>query len=1808
MTAVSQSLPATTAHVSSSAIVASDHAKVLVQAMPAWLVEATPARRTELKNAGSTLPDGYTQASAAQRKQLHECFNASFTAQTALDKTLTTLQDVETFAEPLLVKALKDQFAVELNVRTTYIRLRKAVTVGVFDIELNTYEFMKIGLLQAALHNFEAAECKDGAFHASSDFAVQASDPDAFDSLSVGIKVHEFLTLCRTLDIGGQYQTYIKAFFEPGDGTLRQQFIASQKATLRAAAEWALMQRDIVAEDYAMLLSVAAGATSPRLNGHPVWFCDLSLLKLRMTGCVVFVVTRGRLIDRYIVYIPHDPQHPLKHYSEVQMQARFKQLLTTPDSTAATDGRPNAYQRFFSQFVAYGDRPYYFSQFTKDAPQTTWAQKLSPYVPLAKNVVDVLNPLSVFTQIKQLPSLPSAPQVADDEPYLDSIAVSFKGQTLWSSNPSLWAYLYEQHRDKCIADAAGHAVPTQEVDARVRAQKLALLLEVGMFGLTVVAGFVPGLGEIMLGVMGAQLLGEVAEGALEWSEGDRRAAKAHLIDVAENLAFIALTAGAGKGLARLTAARPEPVIEGLLPVRSSDGKVRLWKPDLAPYISDVVLPADAKPNALGQYVVGDKHFIRIDGTLYEQAYDAARKQWRILHPRDTEAYRPLLEHNNAGAWRLPHERPLTWDRLKLLRRLGHATEGFDDETLLQIADVSAVQDDVLRKTHVDHLPVPAVLADTLEQFRLDDAAECVAQFAVEMPRWPVGRVLEVFSGPEPWGESAHYGTPASPADVRATIKITRAELRAGKLAGCVLADLDQTETTQLLGNESDWGGRTQEQVFNERLADHVATRQKALFDSLQRSRHSPRGGGGVLQRRFPSLSDRARDELLNTNKADAPLDDLARLAVQQGRLNRAIAGLHRDNLACPDSDRLALHSLKYLPGWPQDLRLEVRLDTPQGPLLDSIGSEQSPVRKYLVKHAESFQAHDARGNAFERLRPNGRNFFASIAQVLSAEVDQGVDLQQTLATYARSHRAEMAGILRQRVPRSRPRLRLASGRLGYELSGGAGGLFEEDAALIARVRDIYPNISDTQAGLFIWTRLNNGESRQQIFHMLANRQRELDALHASLEPWAATSSQRQQVALGIIDTWRQGLYRTGEPTVVLDLRGELGIPPLNVDFPFVRTLRVSGETLLDEQADTFLQQFPQVRRLEVQATQSNLDALIMRLADQPGVTELSIDGEQLRFSAPAVQRLNGMTQLERLSLAGEIDSLDVSALTRLRTLKVSGSLAAWPTGVLDLAHLESLNLSGTGLNSVPSVLLTGHPRLWSGLMMDWSAFEPGTFMSIYEHLHNHPTHPMGAERLVRAYCEGTLRRLSGGDAGLINRAMDEFRLRGLSAPQRLARVNAERLELRQLNQTLEQWQAAQPVRQGARTDALYRQRAAERLLRCWREGLESRLVPAGAPGTSSRPAQVPTLDLSGSALADLPSLPSNGFSHVLSLNLSGTQVPLESLDRFLGSFTHVNELNLSHNNLDDLPAALMQFTQLRQLDLSHNLLEVTPVVQARLNRLTGLSSLLMRYTRIGTLDVSQLRSLQTLDLSHSAICRWPSGVFELPSLEHLDMSNSAITTIPAEAFTGHERLMLNTRLRGCRLTATAREDAQRLAQRLYQVDPLQLGASQMPGMGTSLYLENPLGIPRALLAEGRTGGDPEYFPEQVAQNPDLLLPLPLANPAESAELTPAARLQRLDPDLDSPQAVARIEALRSAGLGALGIQQTLIEWEQQHRQWVELLNSWIDVQAYREGGAWVSPVNRRRVLIAYCTVGGTRCARPQTCLLRRQPGCWTCPT
>ncbi|XHF31679.1 NEL-type E3 ubiquitin ligase domain-containing protein [Pseudomonas chlororaphis] len=1755
------------------------HADFLQKASPDWLINASARQRAGLNSADPAAPDWYRRASRDQRKAVGDAVTASLAAQTRLDKVMSNFQDIDSFAAPLLTKALKDRFNVTLDVSKTWLVLNKPVEMGIFAIDIDFFEVLKLPLLQAALHNFEARECKNGAFHETSGFRSETSTPGTLAPLNTHLTVEQFTGLCRSLDIGEKYQAYLKDFLHPRDAVaehvLRDKFIDAHKTALHAAAELALVKGDIGREDYASIRSILNGELAPRQGQRQIWFRDLGLMGRRMTGCVMFTICeKYRYSDDAILYIPGDPYHPLKRYKGREIATMFKQRFTAPDATQAHPADPNSYQRFFSQFVAYADRPRYFSQFTDDTPNRTFTQRLAPYEPLFNELFKALNPINAsLIGIHELPPAPPVEQVPNADPYLNPVDLSRKGGGIWSDNIDLWGYQFEQHRERLIADARSHAVPTADVDAKVRSEKLATLLNIGMLVLMGVSMFVPVLGEVMMVVMAGQLLEETLEGAIEWSEGDRKAAKAHLIDVAQNLALIALMAGAGKGLARLTAARSTPVIENLHQVEMPDGTTRLWKPDLSGYQSPVTLDENAVPNALGQYESGEKTCIRLDGKTYQQTYDESLKAWRIQHPSDPQAYQPPLTHNGAGAWRHTLERPQEWDRLTLLRRIGHSTDPFADEQLLTMADVAGVSDNALRKMHLDNALPPPELADAMQLFNAERDAGLIVEQAAgtqavdsrfmhllpllpDMPRWPFGRRLQIFDSPDFSGRAIGYGTKRGG---KAPIRISRAEVLNGELPARILAALDEAETVRLLGGEPARVRASRAQEFSRQIADYARAHQPALFDSLLKANDPVDPRAVKLQRVVPGLTGREATAALgqadaeelarldSAAKVPSHLQELGRWYRQQGRLTRALAGLRSETMASPDSRHLALHTLGRLPGWSDDVRLEIREGSISGPMLDAIGSETASAHKYLVKHGDAFQADNERGEPLNSIPHTGDNFFSSLMHALPdparhalgfPSVGQSIELQNAIIERALAERSQSAWILRAGAaekPWFKPPQRIAPKLLGYPASGDGPG---PNPALTGHVQSVYPGLTDVQARGFILEQWRLGKTDQQIFHLLNNRLSEWRELETTLDQWMMSQNLRLRsardefvsVVQNIKDCWRNAPLAEHDPRAArLTLISDAPLPSLAADFSHVRelTLRVPvvGDTLAA---------FPNVEKLALTARVAEFDKVLATLKTLRHMTRLKLSTP---ITGQVATRLRELTRLEELELhcsSGGMNpvvpmTLDVGGLRQLRRLEIgSPHMHQWPHGVLDLPRLERLNLRSTAINTLPMEIYEGHQRLLSGLSLDWSKFPRRVFKPIYEFVRNQPRHLLDLDEMVADYCRGELKRFVGMEPSLFDVLSTGFKAQWADVGSRFAAIETLSEQFSELNR-LDGWVGAEPTLQNGGTARLA---VADALKASWRSGLFQRY---GARTESiffnlyvSLPNDPSVLDILGSPVDSLPTLSAEGFTHVRSLHLAGLEAPVEQLRGFISTFRGIDTLDLSHCGLSELPLDADTLPALETLNLHDN--------------------------PLSSIDVRGMNRLKALDLSATALREWPVGAEFLPELTWLDLSNSQLTSLP-EALLARDALLLDTSLVGTPLTEQANLLLVIARQRIEQARGLLPGSLQ-----------------RFALEEPRHRTPPVESGSVIARR---LLPLPPLSAGEG----PAgwiARIQRLRSQYDSAQAQLAIERLQGAGLTEVEIGARIDAWEQTFESLTRRLNDWLFTHETR-GMDWVVSSRTRQL-------------------------------
>lgn len=597
------------------------HLEIIKAATPPALLNMSKHNHATLKSFTPALPDWLRTASQEQRAEARRLVEASVTAHTALSEAMAGVTELGEFAEPLLKKKISDVFGLELDVNGTRVRLTESQG---FLARKSRY----LSLLEAALHNFGRSE----RFLDSETYVYRV------DSVSskIALDVERFAKLCRELDIGKQYQAHIKNSLKWDDAAaqdkLREVFVSCKKAALKASTYIALRKGDIELKHQRAILQIISGSKTVRVDGKPVWCRGLSFMRMPLHGCIVFEMADpnndnilevaldklwptvdGQSNVDFIAYIPDDPDHPVKHYATV---AEFKARLISQfvqKKAGDSPGAPTVYQRFFSRFVRHKDRAKYFYSFTEQVP--TPAQEARRHIHYIER------------RQKEAPD------------FLLQFRVLDPSGEPWQQHFDIWTMLYQEFRNGLLRDARSQAVSTEDADANERRVLIADLLDSGLTALNLLSFAVPPLGAVMLGVAAVQLMYEVVEGLDDLSMGDKEAGWQHITDVLQNIRAGAETAPV------FALVHPD-----FIPIELTNGGKRLWKPDLGPYRSEVSLEG-IEPNSRGQYPIADRHYVKVDGDLFETRLDPLTGQWRVAHPTNAAAYQPVLEESSRGVWR-----------------------------------------------------------------------------------------------------------------------------------------------------------------------------------------------------------------------------------------------------------------------------------------------------------------------------------------------------------------------------------------------------------------------------------------------------------------------------------------------------------------------------------------------------------------------------------------------------------------------------------------------------------------------------------------------------------------------------------------------------------------------------------------------------------------------------------------------------------------------------------------------------------------------------------------------------------------------------------------------------------------------------------------------------------------------------------------------------------------------------------------------------------------------------------------------------
>lgn len=1327
----------------------SPHVQVIRSNTPDWYTEALDERKTELASLGLNIPPWYRKASTSARDRMKAVHTRSRHSLNQVDQMFSGLQGPTEYAEPLLVAAIEKKFGQRLDVRAVFYARKmeqkecstepnEVLTTRVSELASEYYFYRGISLLEAALNNFtpdEAIEpvCQDCHLLTRYNFYQYSSTrlhpAGNVRVAKLGIKAHEFAQLCRELDLGHSYYEHVRAFInsqiqtdatQGRIGKLYSNLIISHRHQLELAAEIALMKGDIQPDDYQLIKDILIDQLGAKQAQETVKFSPLRLCTFVLENILIIgpVIWRANLRNaellprRCMVYIPGDPLHPLRAYSNI---AAFTDHLTT--RLCGAD-----YRKFFSQFV-----------------------------PLAHQD-------GFFTQLKALLDPDAAYSDGDDFAPAKKGRINHQG-TYATSWRDMWMDCAKQRIQMIMNNASSCAVSTQDVTDRAYKAWLWSWGGTALDILNLASAVVPFLGEVMLVVAAVQMVYEIGEGIEAWSEDDAQAAWAHFSVVGLNLAMLAVPVG-------LMAAKDTAFVKRLVHVEFG-GRTRLYDFKPREYLHQVTLPDGLKANAQGLYVHERGLYLSAtDGGYYKVEASDTAHEFKLLHPDGDSRYAPRLRHNNEGAWVHEFEQPLTWDRKTLLRRIGHTVDHLSDSQLEHARAMSGVSDDELRQVFTEHREPAPLFKDMLRRFEFNARQQAFidrlghsdpevfarvdwfmqVRLLIDSGRWPESRVLVAVDegGNQVW----RSGPVTDPARV---VTLKHEQVQSGLLFPTLLNQLSEPEIRHLL-NEELIERRTRPiiEALRRPPAHQPAGAAAPTLDSLLElemlKRRTPAGralryrdyllelaksnrgklfnmemsAGDVsgdanvqlIQSSVPGVPKLAAEQIVihassrelasmtSTSRLPLRLAEEARYYAQKARVMRAHADLLFGNQLTMDGVRLALHKLASLPEFLSDVCIELRADTNDGPVLDQVGDVSAPTRFRLIctdmkewalyRTAEDLVYRGTGENAFFSMLwlGSGGKFTTWSAFETSTQTLK-VRLTQLPLSEQASRRALGLQTIR---PGFKSPMRLADGRIGYPLSpvGGADG---RPFVCKMKATSLYPSksLEEVEAMLGL---LGAGDAT--LLERLTHLEVEFAELDRTLVSWQQEAGSgyamtRRRVAGAIKNAWRRGSAQAfaGDQTPighVLDLSdevvGELPAITANMDHVGRLVLRRMG---LSDSTSSFLNAFGGLRWLNM--SENNLTQLPEFKNGGAGLTKLNLSRNDIQLTEQSRVRLEAMQSLKILNL-GDNSRLgwqaDLRGLRNLNQLYLPNTgTIRFPVGAERVPHLAHIDLHTNRITQLP---------------------------------------------------------------------------------------------------------------------------------------------------------------------------------------------------------------------------------------------------------------------------------------------------------------------------------------------------------------------------------------------------------------------------------------------------------------------------------------------------------------------------------------------
>jgi len=1267
------------------------------------------------------IPAWLLESSSAVRDALYVSLKASYKSRHLAREQGKAFSSPQRFCAPLLARAMSQKLGEPFEVAGALFQHVRS-TSSLLGLRKKLVLPIKRDLLTAACENFELAETKSGNYSENS-FLYIPPRVTGKRSRILPLEPAEFAKLCRDLDLGAQYQKHVDAVFgsDTQTGSLQAASVACSKDQFDVDRHIALMRGHISADVYAMLESVKDSASTISLGSQTLGYHHLEMLGVTLRGpMLIGPMGAGADADkRCVVYIPGDPDHPLKEYASFPIFERQLSMRL----------RDVEWRSFFLRFVLLGERSTFITGLNVRLLNATTTQF----------------PFATF--------------------YLPVTAVPIGGD----AKHDLFLALFRHHSKRAHAESRLLVVPTGDEDEKTRLVRLETYKSMGLNTLAIFASFVPVLGEMMFAVAGLQLLNEVYEGVESWAHGDQEHATDCLFDTLENLILMAAFAvgGVTAGKAYKTV-RSSTFVQRLRRMRIEGNAHRLWHPDMAAYRQSEPVLAGVSTDNQGLIWQGDKRFLPLGTEAYAVRPVTGTGLWEVHGTPSSTRYRPLLETNGAGAWRHDSELAQGWSRLTLLRRLGYREEGLPDARALQVIACTGIDETQLRQLFVQRGETMALLADTVRRFRADAQvsqflqqtgtpslassadADLQLYLLTTASRWPADLVVVVKGAGAQ--EVARYGVETA----TRRLEVSEDALRQGQFHAALLAALKADERSNLLGSSTE---KESDQValLTAYIGEHAPGLRTALMNRLyRRADVCENTRGEAICKAFSPLSASIADELVRhadvneweqLDSAQVPLrlaEEARRYQTIQ-RLNRAYEGLYLEAVSSRDADRLVLDTLTHLPGWPGDVSVEITEAAEPATDNNRVGAIDASHKVTIEGYADRYQGLDTQGLVVSTRSSRTRaDFFQTLWETLPlharkalgvASDTDGSALRQRITALAMQRRGAFSTLLSgEKLDAGyRSPMGLADRQVEHSMGLSApdtSPLLSRSPAIMRRATELYPSHSIDQIKLFV---ASLDADDVLALRKLEQMRVEYETMVEGLERWIhrdtwyhtddgaremVPSHSKSRAARAIQRAWRRETCMTHESgesvhSLTLDSVPLGDLPVIIADFSHVAVLQMRGVGA-SAGLNTFLRNFPRLGTLELSG--NGLTRTPQAIEDMSALRHLDLSENRIELterSDPEFGNNNALVSLD-LSLNRTLGRAPrIAAQRQLCRLDLRAcGIAEWPSDIDALTHLQALDLRDNNIAEVPAAVFKYRTALNRGTNIDGNPLSAASLKAI----------------------------------------------------------------------------------------------------------------------------------------------------------------------------------------------------------------------------------------------------------------------------------------------------------------------------------------------------------------------------------------------------------------------------------------------------------------------------------------------------------------